>query len=62
MTGMETGFTGRNIAGERRLVLRGHTVFRYAWTQILFAWPAVEAEILAAMARGLHLAVGDGRR
>lgn len=46
----------KDIAGDRRLALRGYTVLRYDYTQILFTWPVVEAEILAAMARGLHLA------
>jgi very-short-patch-repair endonuclease len=46
----------RDIAGDRRLTLRGYTVLRFDYKQILFEWATVEAEILAAMARGLHLA------
>ena len=49
----------KDIAGDRRLALRGYTVLRYDYTQILFTWPVVEAEILAAMARGLHLAAAS---
>ncbi|PPL15982.1 DNA/RNA helicase, partial [Microterricola pindariensis] len=47
---------GRDIAADRRLVLRGYTVLRFDYKQILFDWPTVEAQILAAMARGAHLA------
>jgi very-short-patch-repair endonuclease len=45
-----------DIAQDRRLALLGYTVFRYDYRQILFDWPRVEAEILRAMAQGLHLA------
>jgi very-short-patch-repair endonuclease len=45
-----------DIAHDRRLALLGYTVLRYDYRQILFDWPRVEAEILHAMAQGLHLA------
>jgi very-short-patch-repair endonuclease len=44
-----------DIAHDRRLALLGYTVLRYDYRQILFDWPAVETEILRAMAQGLHL-------
>lgn len=43
-----------DIAHDRRLVLAGYTVLRYDYAQILFDWPAVEAEIRLAVAQGLH--------
>ncbi|ASD21773.1 DNA helicase [Cryobacterium sp. LW097] len=51
-----------DIAHDRRLVLLGFTVLRYDYRQILFDWPRVEAEILHAMAQGLHLAPTQVRR
>ncbi|TFD87136.1 DUF559 domain-containing protein [Cryobacterium lactosi] len=51
-----------DIAHDRRLVLLGYTVLRYDYRQILFDWPRVEAEILHAMAQGLHLAPPQLRR
>jgi very-short-patch-repair endonuclease len=45
-----------DIAQDRRLALLGYTVLRYDYRQILFDWPRVEAEIVRAMAQGLHLA------
>jgi very-short-patch-repair endonuclease len=44
-----------DIAHDRRLALLGYTVLRYDYRQILSDWPRVEAEILLAMAQGLHL-------
>ena len=51
-----------DIAHDRRLALLGYTVLRYDYRQILFDWPRVEAEILQAMAQGLHLAQPHMRR
>lgn len=51
-----------DIAHDRRLTLLGYTVLRYDYRQILFEWPRVEAEILQAMAQGLHLARPQIRR
>ena len=50
-----------DIAHDRRLTLLGYTVLRYDYRQILFDWPRVEAEILRAMAQGLHLAPAHTR-
>ncbi|MBX0300397.1 endonuclease domain-containing protein [Cryobacterium sp. 1639] len=44
-----------DVAQDRRLALLGYTVFRYDYRQILFDWPRVEAEIMRAMAQGVHL-------
>ncbi|MFC6356989.1 DUF559 domain-containing protein [Luethyella okanaganae] len=46
----------RDLRDDRRLVLRGYTVFRYDYKQILFEWKTVEAEVLGAIAQGLHRA------
>jgi len=51
-----------DIAHDRRLTLLGYTVLRYDYRQILFDWPRVEAEILRAMAQGLHLAPAHTRQ
>jgi len=51
-----------DIAHDRRLVLLGYTVLRYDYKQILFEWPRIEAEILRAMAQGLHIAPTHNRR
>lgn len=45
-----------DIAQDRRFALLGYTVLRYDYRQIMFEWPRVEAEIVRAMAQGLHLA------
>ncbi|MCU1445411.1 endonuclease domain-containing protein [Cryobacterium sp.] len=47
---------GADIAQDRRLALLGYTVLRFDYRQILFEWPRAEAEILQAVAQGLHLA------
>lgn len=46
----------RDIRGDAQLVLRGYTVLRFDYQQVLFDWPYVEATIAAAIAQGLHLA------
>lgn len=46
----------RDIRGDARLVLRGYTVLRFDYHQVLFDWAYVERTILAAIAQGLHLA------
>jgi very-short-patch-repair endonuclease len=53
---------GADIAHDRGLALSGYTVLRFDYRQILFDWPRVEAEILRAMAQGLHLADQEVRR
>ncbi|GAA1838053.1 type IV toxin-antitoxin system AbiEi family antitoxin domain-containing protein [Agromyces salentinus] len=44
----------RDIAHDRRLALMGFTVLRFDYEQVLFGWPAVEHEVRAAVAVGLH--------
>lgn len=44
----------RDIAHDARLALRGYTVLRFDYAQILFGWPEVERTILLAVAQGLH--------
>lgn len=46
----------RDIRGDARLVLRGYTVLRFDYQQVLFDWPYVEQTVLAAIAQGLHRA------
>ncbi|MFG6502813.1 endonuclease domain-containing protein [Microbacterium sp. P05] len=45
-----------DIGHDRSLRLAGYTVLRYDYHQVINEWPRVEAEILRAMAQGLHLA------
>ncbi len=45
-----------DIRDDARLVLRGYTVLRFDWKQVLFDWPYVEATIRGAVAQGRHLA------
>lgn len=52
----------KDLAHDRRLALQGYTVLRFDYKQILFEWPLVEAEILAAMARGMHESARRGGR
>lgn len=47
---------GRDVAHDAELRLRGYTVFRFTYAQIVHGWDQVEAMIAAAIARGLHLA------
>ena len=54
---------GRDVAHDAELRLRGYTVFRFTYAQIVHGWDRVEAIITAAVARGLHLApVSRARR
>lgn len=46
----------RDLRQDARLTLRGYTVLRFDYMQVMFDWAFVEATILAAMAQGLHLA------
>jgi len=46
----------KDIRGDARLVLLGYTALRFDYQQVMFDWPDVEASILGAVARGLHLA------
>jgi very-short-patch-repair endonuclease len=51
----------RDIRDDARLVLRGYTVLRFDFAQVMSDWPYVEATILGAVAQGLHRA-RPGRR
>ncbi len=44
----------RDLAQDRRLALRGYTVFRYPSRAIEERWPAIEDEIAEAVGLGLH--------
>lgn len=46
----------RDISHDARLALRGYTVLRFDYAQILFGWPQVESTILTAVAQGRHVA------
>lgn len=52
----------RDLEQDRRLRLMGYTVLRYTYSDIMFRWPEVEAEILGAIAQGLHVAPHRARR
>ncbi|BDV30020.1 endonuclease domain-containing protein [Microbacterium terricola] len=45
----------QDIAHDRTLRALGYTVFRFDYHQVVNEWPRVEAEILAAIAQGLHV-------
>lgn len=46
----------RDIRGDAQLVLRGYTILRFDYQQVLFDWAYVESTIAAAIAQGLHRA------
>lgn len=45
----------RDVAHDAELMLRGYTVLRFTYAQIIRDWPAVERTIARAVAAGLHL-------
>jgi len=45
----------KDIAHDAELRLRGYTVLRFSYTQIVHRWPEVERTIQRALAAGLHL-------
>ena len=47
---------GRDIQHDTELRLRGYTVLRFSYAQIVHDWPRVEATIRRAVAAGLHVA------
>ncbi|WP_350352943.1 DUF559 domain-containing protein [Microbacterium sp. A8/3-1] len=53
---------GRDVAHDAELRLRGYTVLRFTYAQIVHGWDRVEATISAAIARGLHLAPASRAR
>lgn len=52
----------RDMRADARLALRGITVLRFDWHQVLFDWPYVEGVLTAALAQGLHLRSASTRR
>ena len=42
----------RDYARDARLIARGYRVMRFDYRQVMFDWPAVEAALAAAIARG----------
>ncbi|KQZ05172.1 DUF559 domain-containing protein [Microbacterium sp. MEC084] len=44
-----------DLAHDRLLRLRGYTVLRFTYADVMHHWPDVEAQIRSAMAQGLHL-------
>lgn len=46
----------RDLRADARLALRGYTVLRFDYQQVLFDWPFVEGAVLTAVAQGLHRA------
>lgn len=47
---------GRDVAADAELVLRGYTVLRFTYAQIVHEWRSVERVIARAIASGAHLA------
>lgn len=45
----------RDVAHDAELRLRGYTVLRFTYAQIMHEWERVESTVAAAIARGLHL-------
>lgn len=48
---------GRDVAHDAELRLRGFTVLRFTYAQVVHDWPAVERTIARALATGAHRAV-----
>jgi very-short-patch-repair endonuclease len=46
----------RDIEADARLVLRGYTVLRFDYHQVLFQWETVLQTVLTAIAQGAHVA------
>jgi very-short-patch-repair endonuclease len=46
----------RDIAYDAQLVLRGYTVLRFGYEQVMERWPEVQAVIMEAVAQGKHRA------
>lgn len=46
----------RDLAHDAELRLRGYTVLRFTYSQVVHEWPAVERTIARAIAAGAHLA------
>ena len=46
----------RDVAHDAELQLRGYTVLRFTYAQVIYGWPGVERAITRALAAGAHLA------
>lgn len=46
----------KDIAHDAELRLRGYTVFRFSYSQVVHDWPLVERTVRSAVGAGLHLA------
>jgi very-short-patch-repair endonuclease len=46
----------RDLAHDAELRMRGYTVLRFSYSQLIYHWDVVERAIAQAIARGLHLA------
>lgn len=46
----------RDLAHDAQLRLRGYTVLRYSYAQVIYDWEHVERTLAAAISQGLHLA------
>ncbi|MEJ1087105.1 DUF559 domain-containing protein [Microbacterium sp. Mu-80] len=46
----------RDIAHDAELRMRGYTVLRFSYAQVIYDWEHVERTLAAAISRGLHLA------
>ena len=51
-----SGQRARDIAHDAELRLRGYTVLRFSYSQVIHEWPATEATMRRAVASRLHLA------
>ncbi|MDQ0613636.1 very-short-patch-repair endonuclease [Microbacterium sp. W4I4] len=46
----------RDITHDAELRMRGYTVLRFSYAQVIYDWPHVERTLAEAVSRGLHLA------
>ncbi|WP_334152884.1 endonuclease domain-containing protein [Microbacterium sp.] len=53
---------GRDVAHDAELRMRGYTVLRFTYAQIMHDWDGVERTVSSAVARGLHLPPTERRR
>lgn len=51
----------RDVAHDAELRMRGYTILRFTYAQVIHDWAHVEATVAAAIARGLHLAPAQRR-
>jgi len=45
----------RDLAHDAELRMRGYTVLRYSYAQVIYGWESVERTLAEAISRGLHL-------